>query len=58
MTVQAYFSGMASSDLSHESIDKIRDVLSSVLGSAKKYGLSLPILLRAFNCPQQAREEN
>ena len=39
MTVQAYFSGMAGSDLSHESIDKIRDVLSSILGSAKKYGL-------------------
>jgi integrase len=39
MTVQGYFSGMAGSDLSHESIDKIRDVLSSILGSAKKYGL-------------------
>ena len=30
MTVQAYFSGMAGSNLSHESIDKIRDVLSSI----------------------------
>jgi len=37
-TVQRYFSGMAASDLSHESQDKIRDVLSSILGSAVKYG--------------------
>ena len=35
--VQRYFSGMADSTLSHESKDKIRDVLSSVLGSAVKY---------------------
>ncbi len=35
--VQQYFSGMADSKLSHESKDKIRDVLSSVLGSAVKY---------------------
>ena len=38
LTVQRYFSGMANSDLSHESRDKIRDVLSSVLGSAVQYG--------------------
>ena len=31
MTLQAYFSGLASSPLSHESKDKIRDVLSSIL---------------------------
>ena len=35
--VQQNFSGMADSKLSHESKDKIRDVLSSVLGSAVKY---------------------
>ena len=35
--VQQYFSGMADSKLSQESKDKIRDVLSSVLGSAVKY---------------------
>lgn len=38
LTVQKYFSGMAGSDLSHESRDKIRDVLSSILGSAVQYG--------------------
>ena len=39
LTIQKYLSGMATSPLAHESRDKIRDVLSSVLGSAKKYGL-------------------
>jgi integrase len=37
-TAQRYFSGMAVSELSHESQDKIRDVLASILGSAVKYG--------------------
>ena len=36
-TVQRYFSDLGESELSHESIDKIRDVLSSILGSAVKY---------------------
>ena len=39
LNVQRYFSAMASSKLSHESRDKVRDVLSSILGSAIKYGL-------------------
>lgn len=39
LRIQKYFSGMASSQLSHESKDKVRDVLSSILGSAKEYGL-------------------
>ena len=39
LTIQKYFSGMVDSKLEHESIDKIRDVLSSVLGSAVKYQL-------------------
>src|SRR5712691_4129208 len=39
LSVQEYSSHMATSSLSHESRDKIRDVLSSVLGSAVKYGL-------------------
>src|SRR5258706_8464642 len=34
LNVQRYFSAMATSKLSHESRDKIRDVLSSILGSA------------------------
>jgi integrase len=39
LAIQKYLSGLAGSKLSHESRDKIRDVLSSVLGSAKKYEL-------------------
>ncbi len=39
LQLQGYFSNMASSPLSHESRDKIRDVLSSVLGSAVRYQL-------------------
>jgi hypothetical protein len=37
-TAQQYFSGMVDSPLSQESKDKIRDVLSAILGSAVKYG--------------------
>lgn len=39
LSIQRYFSEMASSKLAHESRDKIRDVLSSVLRSAVDYGL-------------------
>jgi len=36
-TLQRYFSSMADSKLTHESIDKIRDVMSAILESAVKY---------------------
>jgi integrase len=39
LQLQRYFSGMAASTLGRESKDKIRDVLSSVLGSAVRYQL-------------------
>jgi len=39
LTVQRYVSGLADSKLSQESKDKVRDVLSSILGSAVRYGL-------------------
>ncbi|MBZ5647000.1 MAG: site-specific integrase [Acidobacteriia bacterium] len=39
LTIQKHFSGLAKSELSHASKDKIRDVLSSILKSAVKYGL-------------------
>jgi len=41
LTVDRYFAGMAKTKLDYESVDKIRDVLSSVLGSAVRYGLLL-----------------
>ena len=37
LAVQRYISGLAASELSHESRDKIRDTLSSILGSAVQY---------------------
>jgi integrase len=39
LTVQRYVSGLVESKLSQESKDKIRDVLSSILGSAVRYRL-------------------
>ena len=39
LVLQKYLSGLAKKDLSHESRDKIRDVLSSILGSAVKFSL-------------------
>jgi len=39
LTLQRYFSGLSDTKLSYESRDKIRDVLSSILTSAVKYGL-------------------
>ena len=39
LAVQRYFAGFAASTLSHESKDKIRDVLSSILRSAVEYGM-------------------
>ena len=39
LVVQRYFSSMANSKLAYESSDKIRDVLSSILGSAVQYQL-------------------
>lgn len=55
MTVQKYFSGLAGSKLGHESIDKIRDVLSSILGSAKKYGLLLANPVEGIQLPPSKR---
>jgi integrase len=55
LTVQRYFSNMASSILAHESRDKIRDVLSSVLGSAVQYGLLVKNPVEGVRLPAQRR---
>ena len=59
LTLQKYFSGMAASkttlNLSFESRDKIRDVLSSVLGSAKKYGLLVANPAEGIRLPRDNR---
>jgi integrase len=53
LTVQQYFSGMAGSDLGHESKDKIKDVLSSILGSAVGFGLLVKNPVEAIRLPAQ-----
>jgi integrase len=39
LSVDRYMAGLGATKLAHESLDKIRDVLSSVLDSAVRYGL-------------------
>jgi integrase len=55
LTVQRYFTGMAKSKLEHESIDKIRDVLSSILESAIKYQLLVKNPVDGVTLPRAKR---
>jgi integrase len=55
LVIQRYFSGMAASNLSGESKDKIRDVLASILGSAVKYGLLVKNPCEAVQLPPEKR---
>jgi hypothetical protein len=55
LTVQRYFSGLAVTTLSHESKDKIRDVLSSILGSAVKYGMLVKNPVEGIRLPGEKR---
>ena len=55
MALQGYFSRMTSSPLSRESLDKIRDVPASVIGSARKYGLLVTNPTDGLQLPKQKR---
>jgi integrase len=55
LSVQRYFSQMATSVLAHESRDKIRDVLSGVMGSAVKYGLLISNPVENVRMPAERR---
>lgn len=55
LTLQRYFTGMVNSNLSYESKDKIRDVVSSVLNSAKKYGLLVTNPAEGLRLPRDKR---
>jgi len=55
LRIQKYFAGMANSPLSHESKDKVRDVLSSILGSAKEYGLIITNPVEGVRLPPGKR---
>jgi len=55
LSVQRYFSQMATSDLAHGSRDKIRDVLSSVMGSAVQYGVLISNPVENVRMPAERR---
>ncbi len=55
LTIQRYLSGAATSGLAHESQDKIRDVLSSILGSAMQYGLLVKNPVEGLRLPPAKR---
>jgi integrase len=55
LSTQRYFSNMASSPLARESRDKVRDVLSSVLGSAVRYQLLLSNPVENVRMPAERR---
>ena len=53
LAVQRYFSEMANSALAHESKDKIKDVLSSILGSAVQFDLLAKNPVESIRLPAQ-----
>ena len=53
MTVQKYFSGMANSKLSHESLETIRSVLASILNSAQRFKLIVVNPMEGIDLPRQ-----
>jgi len=57
LRLQRYFSGLAASSLAHESRDKIKDVLSSVLGAALQYGLLVKNPVEGIRLPEDGESE-
>jgi integrase len=53
LSIQRYFSEMSSSPLTHESRDKIRDVLSGILGSAVQYQLLIKNPAESIRLPAE-----
>jgi hypothetical protein len=55
LRLQRYFSGLAASPLASESKDKVKDVLSSILGSAVQYGLLVKNPVEGIRLPAERR---
>jgi integrase len=55
LTVDRYFSGLGKTKLQYESIDKIRDVLASILTSAVRYGLLVKNPAEGVRLPRARR---
>lgn len=51
LVVQRYMAAFRAGTLSHESVDKIRDVLAAVLGAATKYGLLVKNPVKGVRLP-------
>lgn len=52
LTVDRFFAGFEKTALDHESVDKIRDVLSSICGSAIRYGLLIKNPVKGVRLPR------
>jgi integrase len=57
LTLQRYFSGLANSPLAHESRDKVKDVVSSILGSAVQFGLLVKNPVEGIRLPAERRRK-
>ena len=55
LSVDRYFAGLRKTSLEHESLDKIRDVLSSICGSAVRYGLLVKNPVEGVRLPRRTR---
>jgi integrase len=55
LTVDRYFSGLGKTKLQYESVDKIRDVLASILTSAIRYGLLVTNPTEGVRLPRARR---
>jgi integrase len=55
LVIQRYLSGLAGSALSDESRDKIKDVLSSILGSAVQYGFLVKNPVEGLRLPRSRK---
>jgi integrase len=55
LTVDKYVTGLGKTKLSHESMDKVRDVLSSIMESAKRYELLVKNPVEGIRLPKPKR---
>jgi len=55
LSLQRYLSGLSASKLAYESRDKVRDVLSSILSSAVKYGYLVTNPVEGLRLPRAKR---
>ena len=55
LSVDRYFAGLRKTSLEHESLDKIRDVLSSICGSAVRYGSLVKNPVEGVRLPRRTK---